>query len=99
MIATLPQLHDNVEESDLLHLTDPINNIYVLQQDGSVPEREREREGGGKGQEKRRMEVELLPSLPPSPPPLSLHLQFSLHFTKSNINLGLLLWREFLLHV
>ena len=67
MIATLPQLHDNVEESDLLHLTDPINNIYVLQQDGSVPEREREREGGGKGQEKRRMEVELPPSLPPSP--------------------------------
>ena len=68
MIATLPQLHDNVEESDLLHLTDPINNIYVLQQDGSVPERER---GGGKGQEKRRMEVELPPSLPPSPPSLS----------------------------
>ena len=52
MIATLPQLHDNVEESDLLHLTDPINNIYVLQQDGSVPERERGRERRREGARK-----------------------------------------------
>lgn len=69
MIATLPQLHDNVKESDLLHLTDPINNIYVLQQDGSVPERER---GGGKGGKKREeWKLNYLLPSPPLPPPLS----------------------------
>ena len=81
MIATLPQLHDNVEESDLLHLTDPINNIYVLQQDGSVPERERGREreeGRGKKREEWKLNY-LLPYLPLPPSLSSLTVLFAFY--------------------
>ena len=101
VIATLAQLHKNIEQAHLLHLACAVENIQILGQDLMRKKRER---SGHRRVEAIQCGVKRLSTFHSTcgycvDIESYLRVPLPLHFAEAYIDFSLLLWRQVLLHL